>query len=106
MTKKATLQKRLDILIADAEEQTQWHNKSQERLYRTLGNVYLWWRESNKVEGFLDELYEERGLFHRKKEENFTRLVRLIWQADWSGNYPKLQNWARALRGLDHECCR
>ena len=103
MTNKATLQKRLDILIADAEEQTQWHNKSQERLYRTLGNVYLWWRDSNKVEGFLDELYEQRGLFHRKKEENFTRLVRLIWQADWSGDYPKLQNWARALRGLDHE---
>ena len=103
MTRKATLQKRLDILIADAEEQTQWHKKSQERLYRTLGNVYLWWRESNKVEGFLDELYEQRGLFHRKKEENFTRLVRLIWQADWSGDYPKLQNWARALRGLDHE---
>lgn len=103
MTKKAILQKQLDTLIADAEEQTQWYHKSQERLYRTLANVYLWWRESNKVEGFLDELYEERGLFHRKKEENFTRLVRLIWQADWSGDHPKLQNWARALRGLDHE---
>jgi hypothetical protein len=45
MTKKATLQKRLDILIADAEEQTQWYQKSQERLYRTLANVYLWWRD-------------------------------------------------------------
>lgn len=103
MTNKATLQKRLDSLIADAEEQTQWHQRSQERLYSTLGGAYLWWRESNKVEGFLDELYQERELFHRKKEENFTRLVRLIWQADWSGDHPKLQNWARALRGLDHE---
>jgi len=103
MTKKVTLQKRLDILIADAEEQTQWHKKSQERLYRTLGGAYLWWRESYKVDGFLEELYAQRDLVHRKKEENFTRLVRLIWQASWSGNDPKVQNWAKALRGLDHE---
>ena len=54
MTNKATLQKRLDSLIADAEEQTQWHQRSQERLYSTLGGAYLWWRESDKVEGFLD----------------------------------------------------
>ena len=103
MTNKATLQKRLDSLIADAEEQTQWHQRSQERLYSTLGGAYLWWRESDKVEGFLDELYAERGLLHRGREENFTRLVRLIWQASWSGSDPKVQNWARALRGLHQE---
>ena len=103
MIKKATLQKQLDNLIADAEEQTQWHQKSQERLYRTLGGAYLWWRESEKIEGFLDELYAQRGLVHRKSEENFTRLVRLIWQTSWSGNDPKVQNWAKALRGLHQE---
>lgn len=103
MTDKAILHKRLDSLIADAEEQTQWHQRSQERLYSTLGGAYLWWRESDKIEGFLEELYAQRDLVHRKKEENFTRLVRLIWQASWSGNDPKVQNWAKALRGLHQE---
>ena len=69
----------------------------------TLGGAYLWWREARRVEGFLDELYAERQLVHRGKDENFTRLVRLVWQLDWSGMSPKLQNWSRALRGLHHE---
>jgi hypothetical protein len=103
MSSKAELKKALEILIGDADEQTQMHLRSQQKLYQTLGGAYLWWREAKKLDGFLDALYDDRQLVHRGKEENFTRLVRLVWQLDWSGMYPKLQNWAKALRGLDHE---
>lgn len=101
---KEDLAKKLDQLISDADEQTQIYESSVQRLYKTLGDVYLWWREARKYEGFLEELYQSRNLVQRGQEEKFTRLVSLVWQIDWSGHEaPKLQNWARALRGLHHE---
>jgi hypothetical protein len=104
MSTKAELQKALDRLIGDADEQTQLYESSIQRLYKTLGEVYLWWREAKKYDGFLEELYAKRNLVQRGQEEKFTRLVSLVWQMDWSGHEaPKLQNWAKALRGLHHE---
>lgn len=104
MASKSELKKILESLIAEADEITQLYESSQQRLYLNLGSVYLWWREAKKVDGFLEELYDERKLVSRGGEENFTRLVRLVWQMDWSGRQaPKLQNWAKALRGLDQE---
>lgn len=104
MTTKESLKKSLDRLIGQADQQIQLYESSIQTLYLTLGEVYLWWREARRIEGFLDELYSAQGLVQRGSEENFTRLVRLIWQMDWSGpEAPKLQNWARGLRGLDHE---
>ena len=104
MSTKAELQKALYRLIGDADEQTQLYESSIQRLYKTLGDVYLWWREARKYEGFLEDLYAKRNLVQRGQEEKFTRLVSLVWQIDWGGHEaPKLQNWARALRGLHHE---
>lgn len=104
MASKSELKKMLESLIAEADEITQLYESSQQRLYLNLGSVYLWWREATKVQGFLEELYDERKLVSRGGEENFTKLVRLVWQMDWSGRQaPKLQNWARALRGLNQE---
>ena len=104
MSTKAELQKALDRLIGDADEQTQLYESSIQRLYKTLGEVYLWWREAKKYDGFLEELYAKRNLVQRGQEEKFTRLVSLVWQMDWNGHEaPKLQNWAKALRGLHHE---
>lgn len=104
MATQKELRIKLDRLIGDADEQTQLYESSIQRLYKTLGEVYLWWRDARKFDGFLDELYAERNLVQRGNEENFTRLVRLIWQLEWSGlEAPKLQKWAMALRGLHHE---
>jgi hypothetical protein len=104
MTSKNELKKMLESLIAEADEITQLYESSQQRLYLNLGSVYLWWNEAKKIDGFLEELYDERKLVSRGGDENFTRLVRLVWQMDWSGRQaPKLQNWAKALRGLDQE---
>lgn len=104
MSTKVELKKLLDKLRGDADDQTQLYESSIQKLYRTLGEAYLWWREARGFDGFLDEVYAERNLVQRGQEENFTRLVRLIWQLDWNGHEaPKLQKWARALRGLHHE---
>lgn len=104
MATQKELRIKLDRLIGDADEQTQLYESSIQRLYKTLGEVYLWWRDARKFDAFLDELYAERNLVQRGNEENFTRLVRLIWQLEWSGlEAPKLQKWAMALRGLHHE---
>ena len=42
MTTKAELRTALDTLIGDADEQTQMHERAQQRLYLTLGGAYLW----------------------------------------------------------------
>lgn len=104
MSTRAELKKSLERLIGDADEQTQLYESSTQRLYKTLGDVYLWWREARKYDGFLEDLYDKRNLVQRGQEEKFTRLVSLVWQIDWRGpEAPKLQNWSKALRGLDHE---
>ena len=83
MTTKRQLQDSLDKLIVDADEQTQLYESSTQRLYKTLGDVYLWWREARKYDGFLEDLYGKRNLVQRGQEEKFTRLVSLVWQIDW-----------------------
>lgn len=104
MTSKTELKKMLESLIAEADEITQLYESSQQRLYLNLGSAYLWWREAKKEKGFLDELYAEKKLVSRGDEENFTKLVRLVWQMGWNGyKAPTVQNWARALRGLHQE---
>ena len=104
MATKKQLQEILDRLIGDADEQTQLFESSTQRLYKTLGDVYLWWRDARKYDGYLEDLYAKRNLVQRGQEEKFTRLVSLVWQIDWRGHEaPKLQNWAKALRGLNHE---
>lgn len=104
MSSKASLQKALDGLISDADAQIQLHESSRQKLYLTLGGIYLWWREASKIVGFLDELYEERKLQKRGEEENFTRIIRLVYQLDWSGRKaPTLQLWSKALKKIHAE---
>lgn len=105
MSSKASLKTALDGLISDADAQTQLHESSRQKLYLTLGGIYLWWREASKFVGFLDELYEERRLQTRGNEENFTRIIRLVWQQmDWSGRRaPTLQLWSKALTKIHSE---
>ena len=75
MSTRAELKKSLERLIGDADEQTQLYESSTQRLYKTLGDVYLWWREARKYDGFLEDLYDKRNLVQRGQEEKFTRLV-------------------------------
>lgn len=104
MSSKSELQTKLDKLISDADAQTRLHESSRDLLYRTLAGVYLWWREANKVDGYLDELYKGRSLVARGDEEKFTRLIRLVWQMEWDNRkYPTLQLWSNAVRAIHSE---
>ena len=104
MVTKSQLVEALDGLITKADEQNRLHESSRQTLYLTLGHAYVWWSEAKGISGFLDELYEDRKLIARGKEENFTRLIRLIWQKDWSGRQaPTLQLWSKAFRKIHQE---
>jgi hypothetical protein len=112
MTTKTTNSKKLkddlryglEKLIGEAERQNELHEGARQLLYRTLAEVYAWWLNAAKIDGFLDELYSDYGLRTNATEENFTRLIRLVWQVDWNGRKgPALQVWSKALRKIDHE---
>jgi hypothetical protein len=107
MTTKQELLNELDSLVDNAVEQTALHERSNEYLYRGLAGVYLWWRKAQKIDGFLQELYEKRGISTTKKfggEEKFTRVLRLVWRLDWSGQKrANLQQWSLALREVHKE---
>ena len=102
---KSELRAWLDGLASEAQEQTRLYDSSINKLYHCLSSLYLWWREANEVEGFLDELYEELNIeTKRKNEENFVRVIRLAWRIDWDGSRgASLQNWSKALREIHHE---
>jgi len=101
---KNQLKAALDQLISSADKQNEAHKSSRDLLYTTLGGVYMWWQEASQIEDFLEDLYKERRLKMRGNEENFTRLIRLVWQMEWSGRIgPKLQLWSNALRKIDKE---
>ncbi len=101
---KSELKKLLDKIIGEAERQNELHEGSRQLLYRTLAEAYEWWLDAVKIDGFLDELYSEYSLRTKGQEENFTRLIRLVWQLDWNGRKaPALQVWSKALRKIDQE---
>lgn len=102
---KSELRALLDGLASEAAEQTRLYDSAKEKLYHCLASLYIWWREAKQYEGFLDELYLELDITTRKKnEENFVRVIRLVWRIDWDGaRGASLQTWSKALREIHHE---
>ncbi len=106
MTTKQELLTKLDELKGVAAEGTAAYQRSRDYLYKALVGTYLWWLEAKKIDNFLDEVYRENGLAvnDRDNNEKFTRIIRLIWNLDWTTkNAPKLQQWSYVLRELDKE---
>jgi hypothetical protein len=104
MATKAQLILALDRLITQADEQEQLYQSSRDKLYTVLAETYVWWRDAVKIEGFLEELYDSHNIKSRGAEEKFTRILRLIWQKDWSGKESAtLQTWSNALRAVHQE---
>ena len=102
---KSELRKWLDGLAIEASDQTRLYDSSINKLYHCLSSLYMWWREAQQYEGFLDELYEEFNITTRRKnEENFVRVIRLTWRIDWDGSRgASLQKWSKALKEINHE---
>lgn len=65
-------------------------------------SAYLWWREANKVKGYLDSLYKEAGIVHKslKNKINFRPMLRLLSEGDADNN--ELLIWTKALNKV-HE---
>jgi len=102
---KSELRKWLDGLAIEAADQTRLYDSSINKLYHCLSSLYMWWREAQQYEGFLDELYDEFNITTRRKnEENFVRVIRLTWRIDWDGSRgASLQKWSKALKEINHE---
>ena len=106
MTSKQALLKELEKIFEHTTQQTIFHRRSNEYLYRGLAWVYLWWVKASKVKGLLDEQYALHNIAGHNVdgEEKFTRLLRLTWQLDWGGDSKAtLQQWSNALRELHKE---
>jgi hypothetical protein len=105
MKSKVQLREWLESLASEADAQARLYDSAITKLYFCLSSLYVWWREAKQYEGFLDELYAENNITTRKKdEENFVRVIRLVWRIDWDGNRgASLQSWSKALREIHHE---
>lgn len=102
---KTELRAWLESLASEADSQARLYDSAIAKLYHCLASLYVWWREAKQYEGFLEELYEEYNITTRKKdEENFVRVIRLVWRIDWNGNRgASLQSWSKALREIHQE---
>ncbi|WP_156309728.1 hypothetical protein [Novosphingobium sp. AAP93] len=89
MTKsQGTLDKRLKQLIKVVEQQDR-HEKAAKKLeessrrlkWQAVARAYLWWREADKQQGYLDALYASKNIPNNNLSNrlNFNPLVRLIW---------------------------
>lgn len=106
MTTKQALVKELEKIFEHTSQQTIFHKRSNEYLYKGLALVYLWWVKASKEKDFLDEQYtlHHIGGHNVAGEEKFTRLLRLTWQLDWGDDTKShLQQWSHALRELHKE---
>ena len=106
MTTKQALLKELEKIFEHTTQQTIFHRRSNEYLYKGLAWVYLWWVKASKVKGLLEEQYtlHNIGGHNVVGEEKFTRLLRLTWQLDWADeSRATLQQWSNALRELHKE---
>lgn len=105
MKSKVQLREWLESLASEADAQTRLYDSSIIKLYQCLSSLYVWWRDAKQYEGFLDELYAENNITTRRKdEENFVRVIRLVWRIDWDGSRgASLQSWSKALREIHHE---
>jgi len=104
-TTKANLRIKIDELASEADKQTRVQDSATTLLYKGLAELYVWWLDANKYEGFLDELYDELNIKTRSNDdENFVRVIKLMWRIDWNGRRShSIQKWSVALRKVDHE---
>lgn len=100
----------LDLKLANlqlaAQQQTVTYQSSRDQLHQAIVDAYLWWREADKFNGYVEATYRSVGIETRKHSSNspnFYPLVRLIWNIDISKQAGTVSNWARSLLALHEE---
>lgn len=104
MTQK--LDKQLEALKDAAQQQTTTYRTSRDQLHQAIVDAYLWWREADTQDGYLDATYAAAGIKTRRpsgNNPNFYPLVRLVWNIDIKKQAGTFSNWARSLLALHEE---
>lgn len=101
----ATLDQQLATLKSTAQQQTKSYQTSRDQLHQSIVDAYLWWRDADQQDGYLQSAYDAASIKTRKRgnRPNFYPLVRLIWNIDISKQASTVSNWARSLQELHDE---
>ena len=99
-----TLNTQLAELKTSATEQSKDYKSSKKLLYSTLIDSYLWWRQANLQNGYLDNLYKTAGITAKKtgNQVNFSPLIKLIWEIN-AKNDATVAQWNNAMRIIHKE---
>ena len=83
MTRQNTDLLRKKLNKVQARGGTVWSNyrKSNLQMYKHIAEIYVWWRQANKLKGFLDAEYEKLPVQFRQTNQliNFIPLFWLVW---------------------------
>jgi hypothetical protein len=104
---KRHLEIQLKKLQEGADTQYDAYRRSHDQLYELLAQSYLWWRDADKERGFLDALYEQRGIRFKASANNlpnFSPLIRLVWNMEEMdpSDWVTVTQWNKALQAV-HE---
>lgn len=110
-TSQGTLDKRLKQLIKVVEQQDR-HEKAAKKLeessrrlkWQAVVRAYLWWREADKQQGYLDALYASKNIPNNSLSNrlNFNPLVRLIWDIHGE-RWAHVSSLAKTIAALHEE---
>lgn len=99
------LQSKLDALINSATEAVRLNESSRQKLYGTLAETYVTWREFQQNPKWLETQYKNANITYRStgNEINFRPFIRLVFNiSDTAGYYNnKIYHWQTVLRELD-----
>ena len=100
----AKLDTELTVLKSSAAKQIKKYESSKDALYRTLIDSYIWWRQANLQNDYLEKLYNTAGITVNKtgKKVNFSPLIKLIWVMTDS-NDATVAQWNNAIRIIHKE---
>lgn len=101
--KYGKLKAELDALKGLADSQKHHFKKARELLYEGLARVYVLWREAQKTEGLLEQLYDDCDIQYKRetiKEINFSPLLRYLWSMDGTVDSATIGQWSNALNNV------
>lgn len=99
------LQLKLDNLINSATETVRLNESSRQKLYGTLAETYVTWRELQQNPTWLEAQYKKANIDYRTtaNEANFRPFIKLIFSITETKGYynNKIYHWQTVLRQLD-----
>ncbi len=101
MPDKKILDAELQKIQTDAVDQVTKHQSARDLLYQNLAAAYIWWRQADKQEDYLNNLYAANGIAHQNRgnRPNFNPLVKLVFKLPAENN-PTTSQWAGAILAL------